>query len=505
MADEIIITQNDKLIGTVGPEFLCGRLDIFSSVDEITEDNIVEEVNSAVGYHNTNLISEEYLYWYRRGLQPILNRTKDRNTFVVTKCIENHYSEICAFKNGFLLQSPTAYISRRNGVQSRIDKLNEYVYRSGKNDADNEIADWFHTVGKGVLYVEETPDNEVPFRCYSLDPRSAFVVYSMKPGKRPVYAVNIVNSNEKALIDVYTNDKIYRLVGGYAGPKVTAFPQYSTMAMELVRVDDNLLGHIPIIEYRYDSVNMAAPEPVIYLLDCINQVQSGRIDAVEQFVQSVIVAVNCQFEDGVTADMIKKQGMIVLSSIGEQKADFRILSEELNQDQTQTLVDNLYEQALRIVCMPSTTKGGSSPSDRMGAVIFRDGWENASSAARNTEDLWRKSDYYFKEIALDVLTRRKILKGLKMTDFELNFQREENANIQSKSQSFQTLLAAGLHPELAAKKSGISNDPVSDIKMSEKYLKMIWGDPDEAAKADESKGEATIIEEDNNNGENAII
>ena len=502
MADN---TNNSPIISTVSPAFLCGRLDIFSSVDVIAEDNIVAEVNSALEYHNTNLISEEYLYWYRRGLQPILNRTKDRNTFVVTKCIENHYAKICAFKSGYFLQSPTAYISRRAGAQSKIDKLNEYVYRSGKNDADNEIADWFHTVGKGVLYVEETPDNDIPLRCYSLDPRSAFVVYSMRPGKRPVYAVNIVTRDETALIDVYTDNRIYRLKGGYTGPKTTGFPRYETLAITLDRVDENILGHIPIIEYRYDSVNMAAPEPVIYLLDCINQVQSGRIDAVEQFVQSVIVAVNCQFEDNVTADMIKKQGMIVLSSIGEQKADFRILSEELNQDQTQTLVDNLYEQALRIVCMPSTTKGGNSTADRMGAVIFRDGWENASSAARNTEDLWRKSDYYFKEIALDVLSRRGILKNLKMTDFELNFQREENANIQSKSQSFQTLLAAGLHPELAAKKSGISNDPVSDIKMSEKYLKMIWGDPDEAAKTDEAKGEATIIEEDNNNGENAIL
>ena len=57
------------------------------------------------------------------------------------------------------------------------------------------------------------------------------------------------------------------------------------------------------------------------------------------------------------------------------------------------------------------------------------------------------------------------------------------------------MLAAGLHPELALAKSGISNDPVSDLKMSEKYMKMIWGDPD-APKADEQPtGEADIVEE----------
>jgi hypothetical protein len=85
--------------------------------------------------------------------------------------------------------------------------------------------------------------------------------------------------------------------------------------------------------------------------------------------------------------------------------------------------------------------------------------------------------------------------------------RNETANIQSKAQSLQTMLAAGMAPELAFAKSGISNDPVSDVKLSEKYLKMIWGDPAEKIKSEEAgngDGEAVIIEEDNNNGENAI-
>ena len=62
-------------------------------------------------------------------------------------------------------------------------------------------------------------------------------------------------------------------------------------------------------------------------------------------------------------------------------------------------------------------------------------------------------------------------------------------------------------PELAFAKSGISNDPVSDVKISDKYLRMIWGDPDKADAVEEQtdgQGEAVIIEEDNNNGESSI-
>ena len=490
---DTVNTTDSEVISVVSPEFLCGRHDILTSEDELTVDNVINEVNQALVYHNTNIISEDYLYWYRRGLQPILNRTKDRNTYVLTKCIENHAEEIVAFKDGFFLQSPCRFVSRKNGKQAKIDKLNEFVYRSGKYIADNRIVDWFHTVGKGVLYIEETPDNDIPFRCYCVDPRSAFVVYSMRPGNRPVYAVNVVTNDSVAKIDVYTESTVFRLSGGYMGEKTTPFPGHETLAVRIDSVEPNQLGHIPIIEYRYNSVNTSAFEQVVYILDALNQVQSGRIDAVEQFVQSVIVAVNCQFEDGVTADQIKKQGMIILSSIGENKADFKIISEELNQTQTQTLANNLYEQALRIVCMPITTRGGYSTSGTQ--VLYRDGWENAGASARNTEDLFRQSNAYAEEIFLDILERRGILKNLAATDFELNFDRNETANMQSKAQAFSTLVAAGWHPELSAKMSGITNDPVADVKMSEKWLKMIWGDPDKVGKTEESQNATGFGEE----------
>jgi hypothetical protein len=43
------------------------------------------------------------------------------------------------------------------------------------------------------------------------------------------------------------------------------------------------------------------------------------------------------------------------------------------------------------------------------------------------------------------------------------------------------------------------------MKMSEKWLEMIWGNPETAVKAEEQgngQGEAEIIEEDRDNGEN---
>lgn len=485
---------------------LFGRRDIYAGVDEITEDNVISEVNSALVYHLQNVAEEDYLYWYRRGLQPILKRTKERNTIVLNKVVENHAEEITTFKNGYFLQEPAKYRSRKDSAASKVDKLNEYIYRAGKHDADNVLADWFHMVGKAALYIESNADDDIPVKTYALDPRSAFVVYSLRPGNEPLYAVNMVIGSGVVNIDVYTKDKVYRLYGSSKSAEATNLPNWQAVATGIRSIEENPLGNIPIIEYRYNSVNMGAFESVIYLLDAINNVQSNRIDGVEQFIQSIAVAVNCQFEDDVTADKIRKAGMIALRSVGENKADFRILSEELDQQQTQTLVDDLYDQALRICSMPTTTKGGRSTSDTGSAVIFRDGWEQAAASARNTEDLFKKSNRLFDRIFTDILRKKGIL-NIKLVDFELDFVRNETANVQSKAQAMQTMLAAGLHPEIALSKSGISNDPVADVKMSEKYMKMVWGDPDKADEVEEQtngQGEAQIIESDNNNGENVM-
>ena len=494
MADNTETTEK-----TTVENVFFGRRDIYTVAEEITEENVIDEVNSALTYHLMNVQEEDYLYWYRRGFQPVLDRKKTYNDFVCNKVVENHAEEIVTFKNGYLLQEPASYVSRKAGKKSKVDKLNEYLHRSGKHTADNQLADWFHMVGKAALYVEPNDDPDIPLKAYALDPRSAFVVYSLRPGNKPVFAVNIVLSGESSLIDVYTERRIFRLRGGATQQKISDYKNYVTTASSITGTQRNELGHIPIIEYRYNSVNMGAFESVLSMLDTISDIQSNRADGVAQFIQSIIVAVNCQFEDGVTANKIKEAGMIALSSIGENKADFRVLSEELNQEQTQTLVDNLYDQVLRICSMPSTTKGGRSTSDTGSAVIFRDGWEQAASAARNTEDLFRESNCWFDVILVDVLKRKGIL-DIKPIDFELNFVRNETANVQSKAQAAQTMLAMGMHPELAFKKSGLSNDPVSDVKMSEKYLKLIWGDPDAAIKEEEKtdgQGEAVVVEEDN--------
>ena len=486
---------------------LWGRLDIYASYDEITPENVVNELNTALPFHVRNLLQEDFLYWYTRGVQPILHRTKEIRSDILNIVQANIASEVVDFKNGVFITQPCTYSSRRKGVQRKVNKLNEYLYRSGKQDADNKIADWFHRVGKGVLYVEPNDDPEVPFKAYSLDPRSAFVVKSLRPGNYPVMGVNMVVADDKAKFDVYTRKWVFHLSGGATGRLIS--PQtssdYLATAISLDSYEPNALGRIPIIEYRYNSINTAAFELAISEIDEISNLYSNACDGVEQFIQSLAVATNCEFPENTTANDIRKAGMIVLRSTDGNKADFKILSEQLDQSQTKVLIDGLYDEVLRICAMPSRSNGGSTYDSTGAAVLANFGWYQADAAVRNTVDLFKESNREFDAIICDIL-RTKGLLDIDMNDFELLFVHNETANVQSKAQAFQTLMSAGLHPELAAAKSGISNDPVKDMKMSEKYIEMIWGNPDkvvEAEQTDGGKGEAEIIESDNANGENA--
>lgn len=463
---------------------LFGRNKIYTTAEKITKENVIAELGDAFALHIENMNDMDFLYWYRRGVQPILSREKIVRPEINNKIVENHASEIVAFKNGYFLTQPAFYVSRKKEKEAteKIKVLNEYLYLSGKQQADNEVSDWFHTVGVGVIYVTPYQDDACPVRAYALDPRSSFVVYSSRPGNEPMMGVNVVrqgkidNTTDKVAFDVYTKNEVFRIKGTVVNSKLGSLDLAKSTEIESVEM--NVLGEIPIIEYQYENNRMGSFEAVLPMLDAINAVQSNRIDGIEQFIQSLMVFYNCQLgedEKGekLTPTHIREAGAIFLKSIGQDKADLKILSEQLDQSQTQVLIENLYERVLTICGMPSTTKGGTSTSDTGAAVLYRDGWYQADTFARCTEDLFKEANKRFDKVFINILNNKANL-GIGLADFELQFVRNETANILVKTQAALNLKSLGFSPELAFAKSGVSNDPVADVENSKTYIDSVW-------------------------------
>lgn len=475
---------------------LFGRRQIFSTTEDIDSGNIATLLNELLTMHCLNMLEMDYLYWYRRGLQPILSREKIVRPEINNRIVENHAAEIVAFKNGYFLTQPAFYISRVEdaNTSNKVRKLNEYLYLSGKQQADNLIVDWFHTVGIGNAYVRSNDDPYIPYRAYALDPRTSFVAYSRAPGNDPVLGVNIAVIGEgtsgmaDVVFDVFTRKRIFKISGGITSRIITGTPIVAT-AIQVLSESENVIGEIPIIEYQYENNRMGAFEGVIPLMDTINAIQSNRMDGIEQFIQSLMIFYNCQLgedENGnqITPSYIRQAGAIFLKSIGMDKADLKILSEQLDQTQTQVFVDNLYDKILTICGMPTTTKGGSSTSDTGAAVLYRDGWYQADTFARNTEDLFKVSNRRFDRVVMKILNSKTDL-DLNLQDFELQFVRNETANILSKTQAAMNLKELGFSPELAFARSGVSNDPVSDVENSREYINDKWGRQDNTEVVDE--------------------
>ena len=480
--------------------FLYGRLPIYTSIkgfDPNRPEEIIYEVNQALSIHVQNLIAMEYLYWYRRGITPIYAKEKTVREEINNKISENHAGMIVDWKDGYFLAQPAFYTSRREDEETaeKVKQLNDYLYVSGKQSADNKVVDWFHTVGKGDLFVQSVDDPDTPYKAYSLDPRSAFVAMSLEPGNEPVFAVHSVVNDNKLTLDVWDKNYVYKLEGTVTGRLVTPDPDYMCTAVDLVSYEPNPLGLLPIVEYFYNSVRQSAFEPGIPILDAINQVQSDRLDGLDQFIQSLLVFYNCELgedEDGnqITPAYVRAAGAVFLKAVGENKADLKEISSQLDQSQTQVLVENLYEQ-LNVICgLPDTTTK-SSRGDTGVAVELRDGFRMAETMARNTEDLFRESNSYFDRIVTKILRDKNIL-DISPADFALNFTRNEIYGMQSKAQAFSTLVTAGYHPVIAMAKSGVSADPVADYEASKGYLRLRWGDPDAPA----PQPTTDIVEED---------
>lgn len=456
---------------------LYGRRRIYSMSDVITADNVVNEVNNALIPHMANMKEEEYLYWYRRGMQPVLDRKKEIRPEICSKIVENDAEEIVTFKDGYFLTKPAAYVSLKEEteVTDKVKELNEFVRLSGKYSADNDAIDWFHTVGLGVLYIEPNNEPKSPFKVYSLDPRSSFVVYSMRPGNKPVMGINIVVQDKALVIDVFTKDTKFTLRGRPLNDDELTYgynPDVTALSIE-GEPEPNTIGEIPIVEYAYNKLRMGAFEVVLPLLDAINNIQSNREDGIEQFIQSLMILYNCEVDEGTTANDIRKRGFVSLKNSGDNKADVKILSEQLDQSQTQVTLNDLREQVFKIAGVPFTKDLGGSTSDTGQAVYLRNGWTTADTHARNTEDEFKKSNAYFDAVIMAIL-RKKISFDLDRSDFEIKVVRNDVSNLLVKTQAAMNMKELGFAPALAFERSGLSNDPLTDVEVSKKYIDSVW-------------------------------
>ena len=436
-----------------------GRKKIYTDIADITRDNVLTVLRKALITHWANKADIEYLYAYYRGRQPILEREKEVRPEIKNMIVENRANEIVSFKTGYLMGEPIQYVSRGDdeNISEQITQLNAYCAAEDKAAKDKQLTDWFHICGTAYRMVlpdsyYEDDGDEAPFEIYTLDPRFAFVVYHNSVSEPPVMGVKYIQRDDGTQVySVYTRNRYFEI-------------ENSSL---ITRDEPQSLG-IPIIEYPANDARLGAFEIVLPLLDAINSVDSNRLDGVEQFVQALMLFhnVDIQSED---YKKLREEGAIKFKDIDAQfKAEISYLTAELNQTQTQTLVDHLYNTVLTICGMPNRN-GGSSTSDTGSAVIMRDGWSAAEARAKDSELMFKLSEKAFLKLVLKICGDMSDL-SLKLSNVEIRFTRRNYENIAEKANVLITMLNSNkIHPKLAFEHSGLFIDPELAYSTSMSY------------------------------------
>ena len=456
--------ENTNQISCWPDDGLHGRHVAYTNRKTITPENVADVVGKAMVIHMRNAAETEYLYGYYRGRQDIRLKEKVVRPEINNKVMVNRANEIVTFKTAYLLGEPLQYVSNGGDdtVSAKVNRLNEFMRSESKDTKDKEIADWMHICGVGVRMVltdEEGEEDGSPVCIYTLDPRDAFVIYYSGVGHKPLAGVLRQWDEEgKPYQCVYTREWYFEIAGG-----------------EIKKQEARTIPYIPIIEYPNNDARMGAFEVVLPLLNAINTVESNRVDSIQDFVNAFDVFQNCDIDDGQYSELASGGKAVKIKGQAGMEAKVYRIASELNQTNTQTLVDDLYDTALTICGMPNRN-GGSSTSDTGTAVIYRDGFAEAESRAKDTEKTFIRSEREFLRIVLYICRNTADL-DLQLSDIKPEFTRKNLSNIQSKAQVLAEMLNnSKIHPKLAFEYSGMFTDSEQAYRMS-----MSWYEEQQAA------------------------
>ncbi len=463
------LSNNSENIAVMPPMELHGRRKIYTNVRSITRENILEVLNKALAVHNRNRTEEVYLEKYVRGVQPILDRHKVYNTAINNKLCVNMANQIVTFKTAEFAGKPITFVSRgvKKSVPKKIEKLNSMMLSEGKPSKDMKLAYWMFTCGVGYRLILNDKAyavangellDEAPFEIYVLDPRNTFVIRRNDVTQRVLAGVTYVYLSDSEIeYTVYTDNEVYTIVGN------------QTTVGVITGVTVHNTGVVPILEYPCNSVYMSPLEVVHDLLNALSLLVSNRVDGIEQFIQALMVFEGVDVSQE-TLDEARDSGVIKLPpTLDGRSGHLYYLNEQLDQSQTQTLVDDIKQTILEIVGMPSQGNANTSDSSNNGAVIMKNGWWNSEARRLETVGMWEEIETNFLKIALRICTDANVLNGLNVSDVKPKFFANNYEDLISKTQAFSTLRSAGCPSIQAFKYSHLGQDPESDSLTFDAY------------------------------------
>lgn len=434
-----------------------GRKIAYTNVDTITANNVVKVIGSTIGIFNWNKPVIKYLWDYYKGDQPILYRHKLTNEDITNKIVENHAYEIVQFKVGQTYGEPIQFISRKDDetINKAVDTLNDFMADANKQEKDIKAGEWQSATGTSFKAVQ--PKNgDVPFRIVAPTPMNTYVVYN-ESTEEPMLVVQELKDEDGNWYKMAFSDTMsFRIVDS-----------------KVVEAKLHTYGEIPIVEFPNNHERISDIELVIGMLDAINNMQSNRMDSIQQFVEYWVKFVNCEV-DPETFEKMKMNHALTVKSINENnKSDVEIMTQELNQTQCQVAKDDLLDNLQAILAIPNR-ESQNSGGDTQGAVSLRAGWDFSKTRAKQKDPIVKSAEKRLAIVTLNVLRLSGNDLKLSPRDFDVQINHSPLDNLYTKTQALAQMLQAGINPRIAVATCGLWGDAEKVSLQSQPYFDVLY-------------------------------
>lgn len=443
-----------------------GRRTIYTDEPEVNERNIYKVLLETMPEHEANRTEMVSLFKYESGNQPIFYRVKEIRPEINIPACANYAREIVDFKLGYEFASPYTLVQRAKDDYRRADpkqddkriaSLNEMFFEQDKPGKDLRLARNFKICGLAYMmaYPKKENTGEVaPFDLLVLNPLNTYVVKTNDAYQKKVLAVTYtVLRNGTKRITAYTDEWIFE------GTMFGVNPAGNSTNTGFKKTA-NQIGIIPIVEYENNHSRQGAFEPVIPLMDALNIVNSDRVNDVAQYVQSILWLHNCKVDDEQKAEL-RDGGFIQTKTTADgREAKVTYVTSPLNQSETQTLVDYMYDQILEIAGVPGrdTATGGNTGS----AILLSNGWQIAETQAKASEMNFTVPSRELLKVVLAIVQNTpnmpEELKTVGLSDVLFKSSRNKTYDLTSRTAAMSNMINIGIIPEKAIEVADIFDD-----------------------------------------------
>ena len=456
-----------------------GRKIAYTDVETITVNNVVKVIGDCIGVFYWNKPIIKYLWDYYKGDQPVLYRQKTANQDITNYVCENHAYEIVQFKTGQTYGEPIQYVSRSKdeNINAAVDKLNDYMADANKHEKDIKGGEWQSATGMSFK-AAQPKKGDVPLRIVAPTPMNTFVIYN-RSTEEPLLAVQELKDEDGNWYKLAFSDTM----------------SFTIVDSKVQSAKLHTYEEIPIVEFPNNHERLSDIELVIGMLDAINNMQSNRMDSIQQFVEYWVKFVNCEIDEDTFNKMKESHALTVKSINKDNKSDVEIMTQELNQTQCQVAKEDLWDNVQSILAIPNKNNNNTG-GDSQGAVELRNGWDFSKSRAKLKDPLVKSAEKRLAKVALNILRDSGNDLKLSTRDFDVQINHSPQDNMYTKAQTLTVLLQAGIHPLVAIKTVGLWADAEKTFLMSKGYLDNLYKTIDDVEKQ-EAKAQEIVTQLNN--------